>query len=113
MSISLLFHLFMVYTTQILTVVIIRYGGRVSGKAKKMLFFISGNIVAIISMYFFVPVFEALPDNANLAAALISGGSFVACQFGLWAVFHCKLTKVQTAGIILATSGLFLAALAN
>ena len=54
-----------------------------------------------------------LPDNANLAAALISGGSFVACQLGLWVVFRCKLTMIQTAGIILATAGLFLAALAK
>ena len=113
MSISFFAALFMVYITQILAVVVLRYGGRLSGRKAKVLCFIAGNVISVISMYFFVPVFGGLPDNANLAAALISGGSFVACQLGLWVVFRCKLTMIQTAGIILATAGLFLAALAN
>ena len=112
MSMSLIFYLFMVYITQILAVVTIRYGGRAPARKVKILCFIVGNVISITSMYFFVPVFGALPDNANLAAALISGGAFVACQLGLWAVFRSRLTKVQTAGIILASVGLFMAALA-
>ena len=112
MSMSLIFYLFMVYITQILAVVTIRYGGRAPARKMKITCFIVGNVISIASMYFFVPVFGALPNNANLAAALISGGAFVACQLGLWAVFRSRLTKVQTAGIILASVGLFMAALA-
>ena len=78
---------------------------------KKILCFIVGNIASFVSMYFVVHVYGELQQNANLAAALITGGAFVAGQLGLWAVFRSRLSKVQTAGIILASAGLFMAAL--
>lgn len=112
MSAYLLLSLLAVYATQILTVLIVRYGGKLTSRKSKLLCFAASNAASFVSLYFYTLVFKALPENVNLASALITGGTFVSCQLALWAVFRDKLTLIQLSGIVLATIGLFLVALA-
>lgn len=112
MSLFLIFNLFMVYITQIAVVVVLKLGSYAKSRKWKFACFAAGNIISFISMYFAVPVYAELLNNANMAAALIVGGTFVAGQLGLWAVFRDKLSPLKFAGILLTAAGLFLTALA-
>lgn len=102
----------LVTVTQIIPAVLFKFGSRgKSGKSRRWLVcFLLGNVVGITSMVFGVEVYGLMPDNANLAGALMGGLSFIAIQISLAAIFRSRLNILEICGVGLVAAGLFIAA---
>jgi len=74
--------------------------------------YLLGNCIGMTSMIPNMIVYGILVENTNVAAALMSGGSFIGNQIALFLVFRNKLSPVQFIGILLASAGLILTSLA-
>ncbi len=77
-----------------------------SGRSRRWLVgFISGNAVGATSIYFLMRIYEMMPGNSNLAAALSVSGGFIGSQLLLAWMFGSRLTLAQWAGIALVATG--------
>ncbi len=102
----------LVTITQVIPAVLFKFGSRgKSGKSRRWLVcFLLGNAVGITSMVFAIEVYGVMPDNANLAGALLGGLPFIAIQISLAAIFRSKLNILEICGIGLVAAGLCIAA---
>ena len=73
--------------------------------------FIGGNLFGMGSMALLMKIYEAMPDNCNLANVLATGGAFIGTQVGLAWVFHSRLNLRQWCGIALVLAGISMATL--
>ena len=101
----------LVTITQIIPAVLFKFGslGKNGRSLRWLACFILGNIVGMISMAFAIEVYGVMPDNANLAGALLGGLPFIAIQISLAAIFRSKLNILEVCGIALVAAGLFVA----
>ena len=91
---------------QVFANVAFKYGSR-SGRHDKRWAagFVGGNIVGATSVWFMMKVYEALPENSNLAAVLLTSGAFVGSQIALALIFRSRLAVRQWAGIAMVAVG--------
>ncbi len=99
------------WAMQAAAAILFKYGssGGGAGSRRWLTGFLSGNTIGMTSMWLCMLIYAAVPDNANLAAALAGGGTFVVSQLALAGVFRSKLSWRQWGGIGLAALGLLLA----
>ena len=75
--------------------------------AHRPLYFVAGCIFGVVTTWFLVRLYARI--NANLAALLVSGGSFVLFQTACWFIFATRMTLLQWGGILAVLVGMMLA----
>lgn len=97
------------WATQAVASILLKYGSTPNADKRRWLTgFVGGNTVGMASMWLSMLVYSGVP-NANIAAALAGGGSFLAIQLALATVFRSRLSPQQWSGIALSAVGLLLA----
>jgi hypothetical protein len=109
----LIVNLTIFWAMQIFASIAFKYGSfGEPGKSRRWLLgFISGNVVGATSIFFLMKIFEAMPQNSNLAVGLANSGGFIGSQLLLALLFHSRLAKTQWAGIAIVAAGTAIATL--
>jgi small multidrug resistance pump len=92
------------WTMQVIAQVIFKYGSITKGVW--LTSFIVGNVFGASSIWLLMLLYKYM--NVNIALALSMGGAFLLTQIVLALVFHSNISFLQTIGIFLISSGMFM-----
>jgi hypothetical protein len=92
---------------QILANICFKYGG--DNPNRWWGCFVLGNILCILSIYFIMRLYARM--DASIVLAFACGGTFLAIQLGMCAVFGGRPTVVQWGGFMLMAIGMTIGAL--